>query len=309
MVEIVPPYAEGTFRLACGRRVGFAEYGAPRGRPIFWFHGTPGGRGQIAPDARVVAREMGVRLISLERPGVGLSTRHLYENVTGWAHDVREIADCLELERFGVVGLSGGGPYVLACAHEMPDRVIAGAVLNGVAPTRGPEAISGGLVALATRYAPFLAAAREPLARTLWLLIRMSAPLSKQGIDAFARFSPEADRRLFEVPGFKEMFTDDIVRGARRSMHAPIHDVILFTREWGFSMSDVVVPIRFWHGDADHIVPLSHGEHMASLIRDATLIVRPGENHLGGLLAAPEIFETILGLWNAHPAGHLEEPA
>ena len=79
---------------------------------------------------------------------------------------------------------------------------------------------------------------------------------------------------------------------------ALIHDFVLFTRPWGFSVKDIQVPIRWWHGDSDHMVPLSHGEHLVSLIPDAELHVRPGESHLGGLGAAEEVLDTILRVWD-----------
>ena len=139
-MRVLPePRLEGNYRLARDRRIGFAEYGRADGRPVFWFHGTPGGRRQVAPAARVVAQELGIRLIMLERPGIGDSTSHLYGNIEEWAGDVGTIADRLGIDRFACVGLSGGGPYVLACASRFPDRMVAGAVLGGVAPTRAPR--------------------------------------------------------------------------------------------------------------------------------------------------------------------------
>jgi pimeloyl-ACP methyl ester carboxylesterase len=62
-------------------------------------------------------------------------------------------------------------------------------------------------------------------------------------------------------------------------------------------LRDIQVPIRFWHGDADHFVPLDHGEHQARLVPDSDLKVRPREGHMGSLDAAEEILDTILGLW------------
>ena len=123
---------EGTVELSDGRSIGLAEYGVPDGDAIFWFHGTPGGRRQIPPLARRFALDRGIRLIGVERPGVGSSTPYLHDSVAASANDIQQIADRLNIDRFGLVGLSGGGPYVLACAHELPERVVAGAVLGGV---------------------------------------------------------------------------------------------------------------------------------------------------------------------------------
>ena len=77
-----------------------------------------------------------------------------------------------------------------------------------------------------------------------------------------------------------------------------------FTRPWGFSLREIEVPIRFWHGDADNIVPLAHAEQMAVLIPDSALRVRPREGHLGNLDAATEIIDVILALWSRNTARH-----
>ena len=79
------PRVEGTVTLHDGRRIGFAEYGPPSGRPVLWFHGTPGARRQVPPTARTAADELGVRIVALERPGVGASSPHAYDSIVDYA--------------------------------------------------------------------------------------------------------------------------------------------------------------------------------------------------------------------------------
>jgi pimeloyl-ACP methyl ester carboxylesterase len=295
--ETPQPRLEGTFVLSHGRSIGFAEYGSAGGTPIFWFPGTPGGRRQIPPLARTVATERGIRLIALERPGLGSSTPHLYESVLGWADDVEEIADRLRLGRFGLVGLSGGGPYVLACAYRIPARVVAAAVLGGVAPSCGDGAHPGGAVGRAARYHRILRTFHEPLALAAWATVYSLRPLASQVFDLFATTMPEGDQEVFGRPEMKEMFIDDMLRASRRQLRAPLYDAVLFTKPWGFSLRDIRVPIRLWHGDADTFVPLDHARHLAALIPDAELTIRPREGHMGNLDAAEEIIDTLLALW------------
>jgi pimeloyl-ACP methyl ester carboxylesterase len=300
MSSIPAPLREDTIVVSGGRRVGFAEYGAADGRPLLWFHGTPGARGQIPSRARSQAAERGVRIIALERPGTGLSTGHLYSAIVDWARDVERVADALGCHRFGVVGLSGGGPYVLAVAHQLPHRVVGGLVLGGVGPTKGPEAAPGGIVKLTSYVAPLLAACSVPLGFALTRLVRLARPVTSPAFDLYVRLSPEGDRRVFAMPDMKEMFTADIVSAAKTSLAAVAYDLALFGRHWGFSLADIRVPIRFWHGDADNIVPLEHAEHQTALVPDAELRVRPGESHLGSLAATDEILDVFLGLWTDH---------
>jgi pimeloyl-ACP methyl ester carboxylesterase len=99
-------------------------------------------------------------------------------------------------------------------------------------------------------------------------------------------------------PEFKAMFLDDILGGSRAGLRAPVYDATLFGRHWGFLLADVRVPVVWWHGDADHIVPLAHGRHCVERLPDAELRVRPGESHLGGLAIAEEILATLLERWD-----------
>lgn len=295
---ITPPRVEGVVNVRDGRQLAFAEWGPPRGRPIIWLHGTPGARRQIPEAARVAADELDVRLVGIDRPGVGDSTPHLYDRVLDFASDLEMVADDLGFDEFAMIGLSGGGPYVLACAYAMPERVVAAAVLGGVAPARGDDAVQGGLVGLLAPLGSTVARLRVPLSIVLSGLLWTLRPLASPGLDLYARFSPEGDRRIFARPEIKAMFIDDLLGGSRRGLRAPIYDLVLFTRPWGFSVSDIKVPIRWWHGDADHIVPLAHGVHLLPLIPDAELYVRPGESHLGGLGAAEDVLGTLLALWD-----------
>jgi pimeloyl-ACP methyl ester carboxylesterase len=124
-------------------------FGPAEGRPVLWLHGTPGARRQVPEDARLAAEQAGVRFIGIDRPGTGLSTSHLYDSILDFTPDLEIVLDELGVGELAVVGLSGGGPYALASAYAMPDRVKVVGVLGGVAPSRGPEGIDGGLVSVA----------------------------------------------------------------------------------------------------------------------------------------------------------------
>jgi pimeloyl-ACP methyl ester carboxylesterase len=296
--ELVPPREERTVRVAPDRHLGIAEFGPVDGRPIFWFHGTPGARRQVPPAARRAADELGVRVIGVERPGTGASTGHVYPDIRAFADDLEVVADELGCERFGVIGLSGGGPYVLACAEAFPDRVVAAIVLGGVAPTVGDDASGGGPVELTRKFRLAMGAIRVPLAIAFAGLIRALKPFGHQALGLYSRISPPGDRIAFASPGMEEMFLDDLNHAAAHGgLGAATLDLALFGRHWGFSVRDIRVPVRFWHGDADNIVPLRHAEALARLVSDAELHVRPGESHLGTLVVGDEALRTVVDLW------------
>lgn len=297
-VAIARPKLEGNIAVGEDRRIGFAEFGAPQGRAVFWLHGTPGARRQIPTEARVYAEHHNIRLIGVDRPGIGASTPHQYETILAFADDLRTIADTLGIDKMAVVGLSGGGPYTLACAAGLPDRVVAAGVLCGVAPTRGPDAISGGLMRLGSAVAPLLQVGGTPLRLGASLLIRAARPVASPALDLYGLLSPRADRHLLARPEFKAMFLDDLLNGSRKQLAAPFADVIAFARDWGFRLDEVKVPVRWWHGDHDHIVPFSHGEHVVSRLPDAKLLHLPGESHLAGLGRGEEILSTLMQIWD-----------
>jgi pimeloyl-ACP methyl ester carboxylesterase len=294
-----PPPLEGTFPLPDGRRLGYADFGDPTGPLVLWFHGSPGARRQLPTVARDAAVDLGLRVVCVERPGVGDSTDHAYRQLTDWAADVAVVADLLGHDRFMVAGLSGGGPYALACAHQLPDRVVAVGLLGSLVPTAGDDALAGGLVALSHRFNGVLTALRRPLGLGLWAFVRAANPLSHLVVQAFARVMPEGDRRVLSDPALEAVFVDDLSVGGQRQFRAFVNDLILIGRPWGFRLADVAVPVRWWHGDSDPFVPLAQARRAADMLPDAQLSVRPGESHLGDFAAADEVLVALAALWRA----------
>lgn len=296
MKDVKRPALEGTVAVREERRLSFAEYGSPRGEALVWMHGTPGARRQIPLEARAYADQHGLRIVGIDRPGIGSSTPYLYPSVRDWAGDLELLLDALAIDTVRMVGLSGGGPYALAAGAALPDRVLGIGVLGGVAPTVGPDAADGGIIQLAVRLAPLLSATRVPVGIALTNAIRLVRPLAGAGLDLYAAVQPTGDKNLLSRPEFKAMFLDDLLNGARFQTLAPLSDLVLFTRDWGFAPGDVEVPVRWWHGDADHIIPFAHGAHVVARLPDATMTVIEGESHLGGLGIAEEVISTVMAL-------------
>ena len=146
------------------------------------------------------------------------------------------------------------------------------------------------------RLAPLLTVARVPLGVAITQAIRLVRPVAGTVLDAYAAVQPPGDKSLLSRPEFKAMFIDDLLNGSRFQTTAPLNDLVLFTRDWGFRAADVAVPVRWWHGDADHIVPFHHGQHLVRRLPDASLTVIDGESHLGGLGIAEEVIRTVMDL-------------
>jgi pimeloyl-ACP methyl ester carboxylesterase len=296
MSDVARPRLEGSVAVRDGRRLSFAEFGSPRGAAIIWMHGTPGARRQIPLEAREYAATHDLRIIGIDRPGIGSSTPYLYPDVLDWTSDLTLLADALAVDTMRVIGLSGGGAYALAAGAALPDRVHGVGVLGGVAPTQGPDAIGGGLMSLAPYVAPFAARFRVPLGFVMAQTIRLVRPVAGPLLDAYAAVQPRGDKELLARPEFRAMFLDDLLNGSRFQVSAPLSDLVLFTRPWGFEAADVRVPVRWWHGEGDHIVPHAHGEHVAGLLPNAVFATIPGESHLGGMGLATEVLGELMEL-------------
>jgi pimeloyl-ACP methyl ester carboxylesterase len=295
MTTLTAPRYEGRVPVREDRVFGVAEFGAPHAeQTVLWFHGTPGARRQIPEPARRYADEHGIRLIGMDRPGVGLSTAHLYHRLLEFTDDLALALNRLGVNRFSVVALSGGAPYALAAAHAFPDRVPTLGILGGVVPSGGEEGVHGGLVGFANRWKPLLPIMSEPAGALLTTVVRAARPVGSFALDMYARFSPPGDRALLSTPEHKEMFINDLANNGGHSMRAVVYDAILFTRYWGFSVRDVAARVTWWQGDEDNIVPLAHAQHIVPLLPNAELRVMPGGGHLSGLGIGVEVLETVL---------------
>ncbi len=286
-----PPRTEGCFFLPDGRRLGYAEFGDPTGPVVLWFHGTPGGRRQFPIIGRRAAEELGLRVIVVERAGSGLSDPHRYTQIGDWAHDMAHVADLLGAQRLAVAGLSGGGPYALACAGmpALADRVAAVAVLGGVTPAVGPDATCSGPIELARRFNRLMSAARRPFSAATATLMTPMIPLAHLAYRGLAAAMPEGDKRVFANPDIEAMFIDDIVHVADGRFQALLDDARLFGRDWGFRLAEVTVPVRWWHGDADSIISLPDAQAAVQHLPDVELSLMPDESHLGGFAATDDV--------------------
>ncbi|MCW2879006.1 MAG: Tropinesterase [Sphaerisporangium sp.] len=279
---------------ADGRRLAIEERGKPGGDPVFLLHGTPGSRVGPCPRGSVLYR-LGVRLITFDRPGYGESDRLIGRSVATVADDVATIADKLGLDRFSVVGRSGGGPHALACAALLPDRVNRVAVLVGLAP-HAAEGLDwfGGMtesniveytIALAgrSRFADWLApAAQEIRTDPASLIAGLYAEL------------PEDDRRMVSNPGVRAMLVANYAEALRHSEDGWIDDAIAFCSPWGFDLAAITAPTLLWHGEKDRFSPVGHSRWLATRIRTATMRVEPGAAHFGALAVLPDVLPWLV---------------
>ncbi|MCB1616281.1 MAG: alpha/beta hydrolase, partial [Pseudomonadales bacterium] len=294
MINAASPIKEYALPITRKRKLGIAEFGVQDGFPVFWFPGTPGGRRQVPYEARQFANNNKLRIICVERPGIGLSTRYLYEDIHAFSDDIAFVIEQLSIEKCGVVALSGGGPYALACANALSEQVVAAAVFGGVAPTIGEEAAEGGPTAKAVPVEKLLTWMKRPLGSSLTWGVRMLHPVANPVVDAIVKYIPGHETAMIARPEIRDMFLDDILDSSKGGLHSIVHDIILFARPWGFSLSGIAVPVHFWQSDEDPLVPVEHARAMSALIPNSALTVCENAGHLEGLNKTAEALGFIL---------------
>ncbi|OAI38544.1 hypothetical protein AYO38_09555 [bacterium SCGC AG-212-C10] len=287
-----PPLPKGELTLPDGRLLSYAEYGRPRGFPVFFFHGTPGSRlmGKFAHNA---AADRDMRIIAADRPGFGRSQFQSRREITDWPADVIAMANALDLDRFAVVGVSGGGPYVAACASLIHPRLTAAAIVSGVSPHRRGVlrgmSMPGRATAFTARRLPWLLSAQLRFAS--WAVQRWPERALRSG----ARRLPAADREVLERDAVENELVEDMQEAFRGGHRGVAYESRLFARPWGFKLEEVTFPIRLWQGDADTIVPPVMARYQAKVMPHATATFIPGAGHFWFVDHLGDVLDGILG--------------
>jgi pimeloyl-ACP methyl ester carboxylesterase len=272
------PHREAKMRD--GRTLAYAEYGSPTGQPIVYCHGAPSSRveGDLIVNAET-ATALGLRVIIPDRPGIGRSDHQPHRRIVDWPDDVLDLAQALGLERFAVLGSSGGAPYAVVCGARIPDRVRVVGLLGGIAPPEAPgvlASMSGPLRMM------FLLARRAPaVLRGLYRLnLRAMQRGRERARQRMAAWAPEPDRKLLERPEIGDGFMACFEEACRRGPLGPVEDMALIARPWGFDLTTVAVPVLLWHGEHDRNVPVASGRYLAGAIPRCRATFYPNDAHL-----------------------------
>jgi pimeloyl-ACP methyl ester carboxylesterase len=242
------------------------------GLAVFWHHGTPN-TGTPPEPLFAAAAERGIRWVSHDRPGYGGSTPHPGRDVASAAADVASVADALGIDRFAVMGHSGGGPHALACAAVLPGRVLAAVCMSGLAPF-GAEGLDW-FAGMAHSGAAELRAAATGRA-------------ALEAHFAAAEFDPEiftaADHAA--LSGAWSWVETVVGQALETDQGGMVDDDLAYVAPWGCDPGQVSTPVLFVHGAQDRIVPSPHSRWLAGHCRSAELWLRPDDGHVSVLNAS-----------------------
>lgn len=263
---------EADLDLPDGRTLRIYDVGpAEAALTVYYHHGTPN-TGAPPEPLFPAAQRLGIRWLSHDRPGYGSSTPHPGRTFASVADDVARVADARGVQRFAVLGSSGGGPHALACAALLPDRVRGVATLAGIGPfdADGLDFFAG---MASAGVAELTAATRgaEELRRVL------TEEKTGDGSDVFTA----AD--IAALDGEWAWIGRIAGQAMRGGLTGTVDDNLCTVRPWGFDLSRVAAPVLLLHGVDDRMVPCAHGEWLADHLPTAELRLSPGDGHISVL--------------------------
>ena len=264
--------------LPDGRSLGYREFGDPHGTPVIALHGTPGSRLKYS-GSHEAAAQSGLRLIALDRWGYGLSSDWRGRQIARYADDVTALVNSLGIGRFQITGVSGGGPFAVATAAALGDRVTALALVSPVGLIAGPDGFA--------KLSPFHSLCFRILPRVPGALFAVFhaqrfglAVAPKLAMSIAVLRSSEADRQAMRKPQIRAQMTQTFASGLQPGVAGAVCDMALFGRPWGFDFSGVRAATRIWIGDCDRNVPMTAVRALSAALPGCELIEIPGAGHL-----------------------------
>jgi pimeloyl-ACP methyl ester carboxylesterase len=265
-------------KLPSGHEIGFAQYGPALGRPVLFFHGFAGSRLQIPPSDELAYR-YNLRIIAVDRPGTGLTTPRPGLTLLGWASDVAQLADDLDIKKFGIIAWSAGGPHALACAYKYPDRVtrLALAAPMGrwfVGPGASQHASSQSkTLAVLGRYAPWL------LQLSVGSIQRQVMNSPQRTIDKQLSQLPAPDQLTLRQNLNYQLLVGTIGEGFRQGSIGLSSDVMRTAMPWGFEVEGITAPATIWQGAIDDVVLPALTQELAGRMKTVDYRLLPEEGH------------------------------
>lgn len=272
------PIRELDVRLGQNRVIHAYDTGADDGAgrlPVVWFHGTPN-IGAPPEPLFAVSERLGIRWIGYDRPGYGGSPRRVGRDIASAAGDVAALADALGLDRFAVMGHSGGSPHALACAALLPDRVAGVVIGAGLAPSdaEGLDWFAG--------MAPAGEAALRAALDGLEAKERHEASASAEDDIGFIPADHQA------LTGEWSWFGGIVNAGLAHGPGGLVDDDLAYVSPWGFDPAEVRAPTLVMHGGRDRVVPPAHGRWLAERLPNAELWFQPDDGHISVLRRGPD---------------------
>lgn len=274
-----------SIQLPDGRKLGFSQYGLLKGTPVLFFHGAPGSS-YIPADMAGIAKQCGVRLIAVDRPGYGVSDPHAARTFFSWANDIAALTDALGITRFSIIGFSAGTPYPLACALSFPNRVNNIALIGALAPVAVPGVMEGMSPMAIGLYA--LARTNPDELRTTFAAV---APSPSALLSAMSASAGEWDKTILQDRAAE--FELEYTQTLRRGSEGLASDFILNSGNWGFPINEIKAEVHLWSGTLDQNTPPAMTHYLASQLHNSHIHHLQDEGHFALYRHWEEILQSV----------------
>lgn len=272
--RVKPPNSKRTnlsILLPDGRQLGYAEYGAPNGGPVLFFHGAPGSS-HLHEDMDKMATQRMIRLIAVDRPGYGVSDRKAGRTFLSWADDVEHLMDALKIRQFSIIGFSCGGPYPLACALRLPDRVGKIALVSTLAPLSAPD-VQNGMSPMVAGLYELAQTSPDELRKTFSVIAQTARTL----LGAMSTSASEWDKKVLldRASAFELEFMKMLQSGSE----GLASDIILNAENWDFPLTGIKTEVHLWAGTIDQNAPPAMSHYLATQLSNSKIHLLQNEGH------------------------------
>jgi pimeloyl-ACP methyl ester carboxylesterase len=282
-----PPPVEATIQLRDGRKLAYLEVGPSDGTPLIHCHGEPSSRLEVLLLGEQAILQ-GVRLIVFDRPGIGRSDPKPGFGLLDWPDDVAQAANQLEIDRFATSGISGGGPFALACAYRMPERLTVCGLISAVPPVefimRAGSLGTRLAFGLLDRLPPRLF--RALLRRTMAQAARAGVEETEQRLLRNAKQLGIGDQRVLRIPTVRRAYAETAVESYRQGIQANVEEALLLGKRWSFRVDEIRSErIYLWHGEQDRIMPVAPARQLAQALPHCQATFYADTGHLSTVVA------------------------
>ncbi len=260
----------GTAQISNDAGLHYMEYGPGDGVPVFYFHGFPGSHKDIHMfNGAEWAEKYDLRIIAVNRPGYSDSQSRPGRSLSDWPVSISKLADQLGIEKFSILGVSGGAPFALSCASAIPDRIELVVIVSGMGPADAPEAKKGKAMLI-------------PKAPKLILkgMSKMVLKKPEKFEASLLKGFPEVDQVFLEDPKAKAAMMGTTREAFRSGYQGALEDAIIYKSAWGFELSEIDQTIIMWHGGKDENVKIETAEFVIETLPHCTPHIIAGEGHL-----------------------------
>ena len=266
-------------KLPDGRILGYAEDGDPLGSTVFYFHGGQESRlSSLFMDS--TAKKLNIRIISSDRPGIGLSTFQGNRQLLDWGGDVSQLADFLQISKYSVFGLSGGAPHVLACVLSDYSRIDNASIISGATPYNYKGTLKG--MWFPVKLIHWIASWKNDKQLRKFVQSDFDGLMNKseKRIKQFQKYLPAADKKLMlEHPEYGWEFIEGSKESYRQGIDGVVQEWKLYVSDWNMELENCQVPINLWYGSEDKMAPVARGTYYKSKLPNSTLTIVKNEGH------------------------------